>query len=281
MKIFEKKLALTAYLDNLRQEGHSIALVPTMGALHMGHISLIKKAKELAHVVVCSIFVNPTQFNDPADLAKYPRTEEQDKAILTSAGCDVIFMPTVSEMYGPDEHWQFDLAGLEDVLEGALRPGHYQGVTQVVKKLLDATRPQYALFGQKDYQQWLVIQYMVQKLSMDVQIVRCPIIREPAGLAMSSRNVRLSDAGRWNALALYRVLKGIKEQGRSINPAKLRSNAWSQLEAAPGVTPEYLVICEGTTLNELEEWPENENTEVIALVAARVEDVRLIDNMIL
>ncbi len=223
MKISTTKTTLSGYLQQVRQKGQSVALVPTMGALHAGHISLVTRARQLADVVVCSIFVNPTQFNDPADLAAYPRPVENDIAMLKEAGCDILFLPEVTEIYETGEKWHLELNGLDTVLEGAMRPGHYQGVTQVVKKLFDAVEPDVALFGQKDYQQYLVICHMVRTLQLPVRLEMGPTVREPDGLAMSSRNIRLSENGRQQALALHAALEIVVSQaGRRPLPVLIR-----------------------------------------------------------
>ena len=280
MNIFTTKTALSAGLQQVRQNGQTVALVPTMGALHTGHLSLISQARKAADSVVCSIFVNPTQFNDPADLAAYPRPVEQDIALLREAGCDILFMPEVTEMYSADEQWQLDLDGLDTVLEGAQRPGHYQGVTQIVKKLFDAVQPDVALFGQKDYQQYLVICHMIAKLQLPVRPELCPTVREPGGLAMSSRNVRLSDKGRQQALALYQMLTMVISQAWQKPLPEVLQDARYLLQTADGVTPEYVAICDADTLTELHSWPA-EKKRLIVLTAARVEGVRLIDNMLI
>ena len=215
-----------------------------MGALHEGHISLIKLAQKDSDVVVCSIFVNPTQFNDPKDLALYPRPVSKDIEKLENAACDVLFMPEVEEMYAENEQWHIDLEGLDQILEGKQRPGHYQGVTQIVKKLFDCVEPDRAYFGQKDFQQFLVIQKMVEKLDLPVQLIMCPIIRENDGLAMSSRNIRLNAEERKNALALQRVLQWMNENFNKLSIADLKEQATLQLQASPGINLEYLEICD-------------------------------------
>ncbi|MGB4774102.1 MAG: pantoate--beta-alanine ligase, partial [Daejeonella sp.] len=189
MKIVTTRLALSEYLKQRKLEGNIIGLVPTMGALHDGHLSLIEIAKSKTDLVVCSIFVNPTQFTDLNDLKNYPRPVETDINKLEAISCDVLFLPEVEEMYNKDEIWQLDLGGLDQVLEGKIRPGHYQGVTQIVYKLFEIVKPDFAFFGQKDYQQFMVISKMVNLLNMPVKLVVCPIIREDDGLAMSSRNI--------------------------------------------------------------------------------------------
>src|SRR5665213_3851550 len=183
MEIFTTRKALRQYLFQIRDLNKTVGLVPTMGALHEGHLSLIKAAQLVSDVVVCSIFVNPTQFNDPADLEKYPRTIEADIKMLQAINCDVLFNPTVNEIYDTHEQWHLPLGELENLLEGKFRPGHYQGVTQVVSILFRLVEPDKAYFGQKDYQQFLIISKMVGMMHLPVKLVMCPIKREPDGLA--------------------------------------------------------------------------------------------------
>lgn len=258
--------------------GHQIGFVATMGALHQGHLSLVELAKQHSGIVIASIFVNPTQFNDPKDLDKYPRPIETDIEKLQNAQCDALFLPSVAEMYGEPEDWHIDLDGLDQILEGAQRPGHYQGVTQIVKKLFEAVQPDLALFGQKDFQQFLVIDKMVKKLNMDIKLMMCPIIREPDGLAMSSRNIHLSAAERKNALALYQTLKQIKADFEKYDLSELQNKAIAQLQQSPGIELEYLKICDG---NNLQTAISKNAKGLVALVAARVGQTRLIDNIIL
>jgi pantoate--beta-alanine ligase len=277
LKIFTTQENLHNYLAERRLSGKTIGFVPTMGALHNGHISLLQFAKTQTDEVVCSIFVNPTQFNDKRDLALYPRPIESDSEKLRNAGCDVLFNPTVDEMYAANERWHLDIGPLEHLLEGASRPGHYQGVMQVVAKLFNIVQPDMAFFGQKDYQQFLVINKMVQQLQMPVTMVMCPIVREDDGLAMSSRNIRLSAEERAHALVLSKALKLIKEQFPYHIYAELKELASSIISQEPGVVLDYFEIADGDTL-----LPAQANAKkIVALVAAKVGNVRLIDNVIL
>lgn len=278
MKIFTTRLALSEYLTEHKAAKKKIALVPTMGALHAGHLSLIDRAGKEADLVVCSIFVNPTQFNDPADLAKYPRPVESDVQKLEAACCDVLFMPEVSEMYDAPEDWFIDLHGLDNMLEGKIRPGHYQGVTQIVKKLFDTVQPDIALFGQKDYQQIMVISELVRQYNIPVRIIMCPIIREQDGLALSSRNVYLSAGEHRDALALSKALNLASKlfPARSIEEIKDEVNSY--LRQAEGIEPEYFEICDSETFLPA---TEKNGHNLVALVAARVGSIRLIDNVIL
>lgn len=280
MRIFKTKKELQDYLETARFNQQKIALIPTMGALHAGHISLLNYAKPLSDITVCSIFVNPTQFNDPKDLEKYPRPIEQDIALLEAANCTILFLPTVEEMYpDQDEKWHINLQGLDEIWEGKMRPGHFQGVTQVVYKLFNLVQPDIACFGQKDFQQVMVIEQMIKEKALPITIALCPIIRDDNGLALSSRNMRLSEQGKQQALALFRTLQFIKNNVQKIDLPELKKMATNQLETSDGIALEYLAICETTTLQEATVIENNK--QYVALVTARVEDVRLIDNMIL
>jgi len=265
-------------LKPVKSAAQKIALVPTMGALHKGHISLLELAQQKADVVVCSIFVNPTQFTDPKDLEKYPRPLEHDIQMLEVAGCDIVFMPAVAEMYPAPETWHIDLGPAEFLLEGAFRKGHYQGVTQIVKKLFDAVDPDIACFGQKDFQQILMIRQMVAHFNLKLEILSCPIIREDDGLAMSSRNIHLSAADREHALILSKALNYVHENFDTIPIAELLVDAEKMISATPGVELDYFTIANGETL--LPETDKNAQN-IVALVAAKVGETRLIDNILL
>jgi len=278
LKVINTIAALKSLLEPIKLGQQKIALVPTMGALHKGHVSLINIAQQYADVVVCSIFVNPTQFTDPKDLEKYPRPLEHDMQMLREAGCDVVFMPSVKEMYPGTEHWHIDLGPAEFLLEGEFRKGHYQGVTQIVKKLFDAVNPDVAFFGQKDFQQVLMIENMVTYFKLPVQIISCPIIREEDGLAMSSRNIHLNEADRKNALVLSKALTYVKDHFEEKTIAVLLAEAKEMISAVAGVELDYFTIANGKTL-----LPENNKnqSDLVALVAAKVGQTRLIDNMLL
>lgn len=279
VKILYHKKALSEYLASFRREGKRIGLVPTMGALHAGHLSLLNYIKEYCEISVCSIFVNPTQFNDPEDLEKYPRPIQQDLKLLEEIGCDVVFIPAVEEMYGEGEEWTIELGRLDQVLEGALRPGHYQGVTQIVKKLFDVVKPDVACFGQKDYQQFLVVEKMVEIYSLDIDLIMCPTLREKDGLAMSSRNVRLSVKGRQQALAIVQTLLGFQETYLDLGLGEARDQAIRKLTESEGLTLEYFEVCEPQTLRTVHSAEKGD--QLVVLVAAWVDGVRLIDNIIL
>jgi pantoate--beta-alanine ligase len=278
LKIFNSRQAVHNYLNELRASGKSIGFVPTMGALHAGHLSLIKLARQKADVIVCSIFVNPTQFNDIKDLENYPRPIEDDIRKLEEVNCNVLFIPGVSEMYNSAEKWNMELGNFDNILEGKIRPGHYQGVTQIVKKLFDTINPHYAFFGQKDYQQFMVISYMVKKLRVKTKLVLCPIIRESDGLAMSSRNIYLSPDDRKNALALSKALTKVKERYKTKTIPQIKKEVESYLKSAPGIEIEYFEIFNA---NSFEATSSKRPASLIALVAAKVGSIRIIDNMIL
>ena len=277
--VIKTKKELEGYLSQERNARKRIGLIPTMGALHHGHLSLLDCIKTLCEVTVCSIFVNPTQFNNPDDLKKYPRPIEADMEKLKSAECDVLFLPEVEEMYAEDEEWDLALGNLESLLEGSFRPGHFKGVTQIVSKLFNIVKPDIAVFGQKDYQQFLVVEKMVHLLNLPVQLSTCPIIREESGLAMSSRNVRLSDAGKKQASSIFGSLAYIKEAIDCNSIESVKQEAIRRLQADGINEIEYLEICDPGTLEPVINC--DTSHRVIALVAVWIEGVRLIDNMII
>jgi len=277
LKIFTTRFEIEKYLLLRRNAGIAIGFVPTMGALHQGHLSLISLAGQRNDEIVCSIFVNPTQFNDPKDLEKYPRTIEADIKLLEQAGCDVLFNPPVNEIYDGNDQWHLDIGETEFLLEGKFRPGHYQGVTQVVYKLFSIVKPDEAFFGQKDYQQFLVISKMVNHFNMPVKLVMCPIMREADGLAMSSRNVHLNTNDRLHSLVLSRTLNWIKENFRIKDIPRLKKEAERMIGAEEDVELDYFEIADGETLH-----PATESSKkIVALVAAKVGKTRLIDNIML
>jgi len=278
LEILKTISALKAYLKPLKALNKKIALVPTMGALHNGHISLIKIGQENAEIIVCSIFVNPTQFTDPKDLEKYPRPIEHDLDMLRAAGCNAVFMPAVTEMYPQKEDWSIDLGSAEFLLEGAFRKGHYQGVTQIVKKLFDAVEPDIAMFGQKDFQQVLMIKHMVGYFKLPVKIFTCPIVRETDGLAMSSRNIHLSSGDRTHALVLSRSLQFVVDHFHEYTLKALEEGAKALYVGIPEVELDYFTIANGETLEPAKSKDEN---NLVVLVAAKVGSTRLIDNMII
>lgn len=282
MILFKKTGDLHRWLDQQRTSGKSIGFVPTLGALHAGHISLIDISKKSTDITVCSIFVNPTQFNDPKDFQKYPITLEKDIALLENAGTDILFLPDTAEMYpdGTKNLEMYDLGSLETILEGKYRPGHFQGVCQVMRRLLQLVRPDHLFMGQKDYQQCLVVQRLIDGMGAKVQLHPCPIIREADGLAMSSRNVRLNPDERRRATAIYKALLSLRSSPSlslaSPSGAASLSAAQKILEDAQ-FRVEYVAIADAQTLE-----PVEPNTRrAVALIAAFQGEVRLIDNMIL
>jgi len=277
LKTFTTKKSLQQYLLQTRAANKTIGFVPTLGALHQGHLSLIEQAQQHNDEIVCSIFVNPTQFNDPKDLEKYPRTIEADINLLEQVHCDILFNPGVNEIYDDNEQWYLDIGSLEHLLEGKFRPGHYQGVTQVVYKLFDIVKPDIAFFGQKDYQQFLIISKMVELLNMPVKLIMCPIKRETDDLAMSSRNIHLTTDDRKHALILSKTLNWVKDNFDISDIPQLKKEAELMIGHEPGVELAYFEIADGDTLH-----PAGQNTKnIVALVAAKVGKTRLIDNVLL
>lgn len=256
-----------------------IGFVPTMGALHAGHISLIQKAKLESDYVVCSIFVNPTQFNNATDFEKYPNTIEQDIDMLEAAGCDLLFLPDAGEMYPPgDPVIYYDLGFIETVLEGAFRSGHFQGVCRIVDKLLKAVTPHRLFMGQKDYQQCMVVQKLIEITQSPVQLVVCDSVREDSGLAMSSRNMRLSNTEKEHALHIIRCLKNMQAHLKPGDVHSLTQEATALLEKE-GFKVDYVAIADAKTLEPVSEWDGKQ--QIVALVAAYLQEVRLIDNILL
>ena len=273
--------ALKAILKGKSSTSTKIGFVPTMGALHNGHLSLIKQAKEECDIVVCSIFVNPTQFNNQADLIKYPRTEEKDVELLKSIDCDIVFIPNVKEIYPhfPDKTTfiELDLSPLDEVMEGTSRPGHFNGVANIVYRLFDIVKPTKAYFGQKDFQQVSILQYMVKELKLPIKLVVMPTFREESGLAMSSRNTRLSEKQLQEALIIFQALEYGKSISNKFSPKEVKDKMISFFEKG-NLTLDYLEIVDPKTLNSLkEEWVSGS----VACIAAFCGEVRLIDNMLL
>jgi len=282
MKIFNNPALLIKELKHLRKEGaSSIGFVPTMGALHKGHISLIEKSISENDITVCSIFINPIQFNNEEDFNKYPKLYDEDLAKLKSACCDVVFIPEVSDMYPNQPLTKIDFGIIESVLEGAFRPGHFNGVGIVVSKLFNIVHPDRAYFGQKDLQQVQVVKQLVRDLSFQTEIVTCPTFRSKEGLALSSRNKRLSDKGLVNALVLYKTLKTCAKALQTTLKVDFAKEVATKIliENKKFVTPEYLEIVRLSDLKEVTTVQEGD--EVAICIAAFVEDIRLIDNLII
>lgn len=279
MYIFKPVNQLQQHLAQLRDQGCRIGFVPTMGALHQGHLTLISTALQNCDQVVCSIFVNPTQFDDARDLNHYPRPIERDIAQLEAVGCSVLFLPPVEEVY-PDD-WEtpvIDLGGLDQTMEGAMRPGHFAGVVQVVHRLLHIVQPHALYMGQKDYQQYAIVQRMLEQLQSPVQLVRVPIVRETDGLAMSSRNVRLSPEGRQRAALISTMLFQARQQAQTASLTKVRQTALDFLQHNHLET-DYFTIVNGDTLTPITSF--DEAPTVTACVVVQIDGVRLLDNIIL
>lgn len=274
-KVLETVASLQQVLTNHREEGKTIGFVPTMGALHDGHISLVQKAHERADIVVVSIFVNPTQFNNASDLDKYPRTVEQDVALLSKAKVRYAFVPNVDEIYPADSVFEpINIGSLGEVMEGEFRPGHFNGVIQVVKRLFEIVQPDVACFGRKDFQQLAVINFMTKYFDLPIEIIGCDIKREDSGLAMSSRNMRLTESEKLDALHIYQTLKFALENVKDHSPSKLKEMS-SAYFSTGNLTLEYLDVVDPNTLLPLTEWVDG----ATICIACFCGDVRLIDNL--
>jgi len=277
MNIFKTITELKSYIKVLKSQGLTVGFVPTMGALHQGHISLIKKADEENDIVVCSIFVNPVQFNNKEDLIKYPRTVDADIRILQENNCDILFLPDSDEMYPEPDTTVFDFGHLDKILEGMFRPGHFNGVAIVVKKLFEIVEPDKAYFGVKDYQQLAIIKALVKNHGIPVVIVPCLSVREDDGLALSSRNVRLGEHERSIAPEIYRILSDAKARAVKSNPSEIKEWVMSEFRRYPEFQVEYFEIVDPDTLLNID-IPEPEQ-KYIAVVAVFLGEIRLIDNI--
>ena len=277
MELIQTIRELRAKLDALRGEGKTIGLVPTMGALHAGHASLVKRAVAENDVVVVSDFVNPTQFNDKDDWAKYPRTLDADCRLLESCGAAFVFAPSVEEIYPEPDTRTFSYAPLDTVMEGKYRPGHFNGVCQIVSKLFLIVEPTRAYFGEKDFQQLAIIREMVRRYPFDLQIVGCPIVREADGLALSSRNARLSGEQRKQALQISKALFASVDYAKSHTLAETKAFVEKTIADAEGLRLEYFEIVDGNTLQTVGEWEESKY--VVGCITVFCGEVRLIDNI--
>ena len=276
MKIFNTIKDIKAEISIAGQKGERVGFVPTMGALHKGHISLIEKAKSESDKVVCSIFVNPIQFNDSSDLEKYPRTLESDIQKLKDAGCDIVFVPEVKEMYPDTVQESYNFGQLEEVMEGPLRPGHFNGVAVVVKRLFEIVEPHKAFFGEKDFQQLAIIRCLVENLKIPVEIVGCPIVREHDGLAMSSRNVRLSESERSLAHNIHKALSEAKNISKETdNVSEVKDSVFAHVGSMPEFRMEYFEIVNDKTLQPITSFKETDG--VVGCTAIWLGNVRLID----
>jgi pantoate--beta-alanine ligase len=277
MRVFTTRNEITRTLSGLRSEGQSIGLVPTMGALHDGHGSLVKRCILENDICVVTIFVNPTQFNDPSDLEKYPRTPEKDLALLEELGAEVIFMPEVGEMYPEEDRRVFDLGGLDKLMEGKQRPGHFNGVAQIVSKLFETIPAHRAYFGQKDFQQLTIIRRLTEIMGLDLDIVSCPIIREENGLAMSSRNARLTPEHRKEAPFIYQVLAQAAAMVPEKAPSEIRTWVENQFSSREVFHLEYFEIVDDKALQPVHSWDPDINQ--VGCIAVMLGGIRLIDNM--
>lgn len=277
MKVIHTIKDLQAELSVLKAQGKKVGLVPTMGALHAGHASLVKRSVNENEVTVVSVFVNPTQFNDKNDLVKYPRTLDADCKLLEACGATYAFAPSVEEMYPEPDTRQFSYAPLDTVMEGAFRPGHFNGVCQIVSKLFEAVKPHRAYFGEKDFQQLAIIREMVRQMQFDLEIVGCPIVREEDGLALSSRNARLSAEERENALKISQTLFKSRIFAATHTVSETLKFVEDAIAAVPGLRLEYFEIVDGNTLQKVDNW--NQTSYVVGCITVFCGDVRLIDNI--
>lgn len=277
MKVIHTIKDLQAELSVLKAQGKKVGLVPTMGALHAGHASLVKRSVNENEVTVVSVFVNPTQFNDKNDLVKYPRTLDADCKLLEACGATYAFAPSVEEMYPEPDTRQFSYAPLDTVMEGAFRPGHFNGVCQIVSKLFEAVKPHRAYFGEKDFQQLAIIREMVRQMQFDLEIVGCPIVREEDGLALSSRNARLSAEERENALKISQTLFKSRTFAATHTVSETLKFVEDAIAAVPGLHLEYFEIVDGNTLQKVDNW--NQTSYVVGCITVFCGDVRLIDNI--
>lgn len=277
MNIVNKISELRLALDECRSRGCSIGLVPTMGALHEGHASLVRRSVAENDVTVVSVFLNPTQFNDPKDLERYPRTLEADCELLEACGADIVFAPGVEEVYPEPDTRCFSYPPTDSVMEGAMRPGHFNGVCQIVSKLFSYVEPDKAYFGEKDYQQIAVIRRMVADLGFGLEIVPCPVIRQADGLAMSSRNTLLSDEERQTAANIYRVLNESRTLGLSVQ--QTHDYVVKEIDAIPMLEVQYFNIVDGDTLADVSSWDEAQSIVGCITVFCGEKPIRLIDHI--
>ena len=278
MEIIRTKKNLSEITNKAKSAGKTVGLVPTMGALHAGHLSLIERARKECDFVAVSVFVNPTQFNNANDLVTYPRTEEADCKLLESAGVDAAFIPSVEEIYPEPDTRVFDLGEVANVMEGPMRPGHFNGVAQIVSKLFEMVNPDKAYFGEKDFQQIAVIRKMVEICGFNLEIVSCPIKREADGLALSSRNVRLTPEGRKTAPIIYKTLKDSVEYSQSHTLEETKNYVVNTLNATNGLEVEYYEIVDSISMQPVKDWKDTQNG-VQGCITVFCGDVRLIDNI--
>jgi pantoate--beta-alanine ligase len=280
MIVLNTSKEVSAWIMSIKSKNQQIGFVPTMGALHEGHLSLLKRAKKENKATIISIFVNPTQFNDKKDLEKYPQNLLNDLELLKNLKVEVVFAPSVEEIYPDGMHkgQDIDLGGLDNFMEGAMRPGHFNGMAQVVNRLLEITKPDRLYMGQKDFQQFTIVHHFITNLKLPVQLIVCPIKRESNGLAMSSRNERLSPSARNEAKVIYKTLQFIKKN-QNTKPIRVLIDEGFKKMSISGFEPEYLSIVDGKTL--LPVTAISQSNYIVACTAVKVENVRLIDNIIL
>ena len=278
MKLYNNISSLQEALKKEHLKGFKIGFVPTMGALHKGHLSLVDKAGSVTDIVVVSIFVNPTQFNDSSDLANYPRTLQSDMELLSLCKCDYVFSPSVQEIYPVPDQRKFEFGNLETVMEGKFRPGHFNGVAQVVSRLFDIVLPDMAFFGRKDFQQLAIIKDLVRQLNLPVEIVPCDIVREVDGLAMSSRNKLLLPEHRYVAPMICRTLQEAKSLSGSKSVTEIKDFVRDRINSESRLRLEYFEIVDDTTLSSIENW--NDSGTKVGCIAVFAGNIRLIDNLI-
>ncbi|MES2513356.1 MAG: pantoate--beta-alanine ligase [Bacteroidota bacterium] len=276
MLVIHKIKEIQDIIASEKQKSRTIGFVPTMGALHPGHISLIQFSKQQTDITVCSIFVNPTQFNNTSDLTHYPRTPEADIKLLEEAGCDILYMPDVKDVYPENDTRKFNFGYLDTILEGAHRPGHFNGVGQVVSILLEGIKPHKAFFGSKDYQQVMVVKNLVKQLHLPVEIVACPILRESDGLAMSSRNTRLSAVERQTAALIPKIMNEAKEIALEKGVSAAKFYIARSVSKEPTMKLDYYEICDAESLNVISDITDVKHA--VSLIAVFVGNIRLIDN---
>jgi pantoate--beta-alanine ligase len=277
MEVFHHRREISQRIASFKKAGKSIGFVPTMGALHAGHISLVQASKRENDITLVSLFVNPTQFNNKEDLARYPRTPDTDLPLLEKEGCDFVFVPDEKEMYPEPDLRVFSFGNLDKVMEGKFRPGHFNGVAQIVTKLFDTINPDRAYFGQKDFQQLTIIRKIVADCPYPVEIVACPIVREADGLAMSSRNMRLSPEERQHAAHISKTLLKAKKTGPSVSPGRLKKAVIETINKDPFLQVEYFEIVDEKTLQPVKSW--DQPGIKVGCIAVHAGKVRLIDNI--
>ncbi|MBN2521037.1 MAG: pantoate--beta-alanine ligase [Bacteroidales bacterium] len=277
MEVYKEKYKIASFCNKYRSEGKSIGFVPTMGALHQGHLSLLIRANKENDIIISSIFVNPTQFNNSEDYLNYPRNIDDDLIKLQKIECDAVFIPTEEEIYPEPDNRNFDFGYLGQTMEGKYREGHFNGVAKVITKLFDIIQPNKAYFGEKDYQQLIIIKKLVKDFNYDIEIVPCSIIREPDGLAMSSRNLRLSENHRKIAPFIYKILRESKKIKNKLSVEDLKKWVYHRFEKMKEFKIEYFNIVDDENLKEINEWKDNDGQ--IGCIAVWLGNIRLIDNI--